>query len=144
MQTVNRHHLPNLEIVKIELDAGEIIPVHDHPERSGFLHVIKGKLDVTFYEIVKQDGDKLLFKATGQKQLVAGDESILTPTQNNIHTIEAIEDSIMLDSFSPKYDNLPDASCYQLTPCGDGLFKAERKILDDFNLTRNVQDHYHG
>lgn len=142
MQKIIKHLIQNLEIVKIILDKGEIIPPHNHPGKSGFLYMVKGKCKIKHYEIISDDKTNVVFKLVDETTLKKDEQSVLTSKRNNIHSIEALEKSVILDSFAP-CGPVSEAVWYKLTAAGKGKYKAKKTPLEAFNIDRMVEEYKH-
>ena len=74
--------------MRAELDAGSRLPEHSHPQEQ-IVHIIKGRLRVLV--------------ASGAHELETGDSFYL---ESNVpHGIETLEDTVVLDTFSPPRDD---------------------------------------
>ncbi|MFC7185600.1 DUF2249 domain-containing protein [Halorubrum yunnanense] len=72
--------------IRLSLEAGERVPEHDHPDRTGLFHVLEGAVDVAL------DGDP--HRVEGGEILRFEGESAVEPT--------AREDSVALVVLSPR------------------------------------------
>ena len=74
--------------MRAELDAGSRLPEHHHPQEQ-IVHVIAGRLR--------------LMVSGGSRELAAGESFYLA--SDAPHGVETIEDSTVLDTFSPPRDD---------------------------------------
>jgi quercetin dioxygenase-like cupin family protein len=74
--------------MRARLDAGAVLPVHSHPQEQ-ITHVISGRLRMIVAGVAHE--------------LQPGD-SIYLPA-NTPHGVEALEDSLVIDTFSPPRDD---------------------------------------
>ena len=79
----------NLLICRLDLTAGHTAPAHSHPHEQ-CNYIISGKAEITM-------GDE-------KKILTAGDSVSFDP--NVVHTYFALEDSVVLESFTPMRDDI--------------------------------------
>ena len=84
-------HGANTLLTEFRIEAGAVIPVHQHPhEQTGYL--VSGKLKFTV-------GDESILAEPGDSWCLAGDLP---------HGAEALEDSVVIEVFSPvREDYLP-------------------------------------
>jgi quercetin dioxygenase-like cupin family protein len=89
---IRRHTLASgerLMLMIVQLDAGSHLPEHHHPHEQ-LTHVLRGRLRLTL--------------AGEPHELSAGD-SLLLPS-NAPHAADALEDTLVLDTFSPPREDL--------------------------------------
>lgn len=89
------------QVAKIALKKGAVIALHDHPQMTGVLFTIQGKLRLESFDLV--DSSKEQMRKVDDTVLEAGSNSYLTPTFRNIHRVTALADSIFVDLFVPGY-----------------------------------------
>lgn len=83
------NHSPALMVVQVRFQAGGIGEPHSHAEHEQIGYIIKGRFEVTV-------GDE-------KQILVAGDS--FYAGRNVMHGVVALEDSILLDIFTPRRDD---------------------------------------
>ena len=81
-------HTETMTIGRILLSAGAIVPSHHHVHEQ-VANVLAGRLR---------------FVVGGDEQIVSAGESVFIPSEIP-HSVEAIEDSVVLDVFSPVRDD---------------------------------------
>jgi len=81
-------HTETMTIARIHLGAGALVPSHEHPQEQ-VATVLVGSLR---------------FVVGGEEQIVAAGESMFVPG-GIPHEVEALEDSLVLDVFSPVRDD---------------------------------------
>ena len=74
--------------MRARLDTGSVLPVHQHQQEQ-ITHVISGRLRMI---------------AAGEARELGPGESIYLPA-NTPHGVETIEDSLVIDTFSPPRDD---------------------------------------
>ena len=81
-------HTETMTIGRIVLSAGAVVPSHHHVHEQ-VANVLEGRLR---------------FVIGGEEQIVSAGESVFIPSEVP-HSVEAIEDSVVLDVFSPVRDD---------------------------------------
>ncbi|MER3408858.1 MAG: cupin domain-containing protein [Thermoleophilia bacterium] len=77
-----------MTLARIRLARGAVVPRHQHPSEQ-IATVLEGRLR---------------FLVDGEERIVAAGESVAL-TANEPHEVEALEDSLVLDTFSPPRDD---------------------------------------
>lgn len=85
------------------MSQGTKFPLHDHPDMIGIARLFNGRVRYRNLDIVSSTGGLSEAKLTAQGEASGPNLLLLTPNKGNIHEIEALEDSIMLDLFLPNY-----------------------------------------
>ncbi|MGB0592424.1 MAG: hypothetical protein ACPGU1_22290 [Myxococcota bacterium] len=101
------HEGGHFEVASLEFDAGDEIPLHNHPDMTGVILCLSGKMKVEGFDLLDEpssDGN-LLLERVENLTLVAGDHCTLTAERGNIHTVVALEFTQLLDVFTPPYDD---------------------------------------
>ena len=141
------HHEVDFQVSLFQFEKGEYIPHHDHPDMTGVLNVVSGNLLAKNYSIEKQlettrqvlKGErtltmkKCILQEVENEILKAGDVSILTAHDGNIHSIMPNEFTQMVDVFTPAYKHDTNANWYEVNEEGfyqnqNNLFEAEYLI----------------
>lgn len=81
-------HTQTMTIARIHLRAGAVVPRHAHPHEQ-VANVLEGSLR---------------FVVGDEEQVVTAGESVIVPG-GVAHEVEALEDSLVLDVFSPVRDD---------------------------------------
>ena len=81
-------HTETMTVARIHLRAGAVVPRHAHPHEQ-VASVLEGSLR---------------FVVGGEEQVVSAGESMIVPG-GVPHEVEALEDSLVLDVFSPVRDD---------------------------------------
>jgi quercetin dioxygenase-like cupin family protein len=81
-------HTETMTIARIRLRAGTVVPSHEHPHEQ-VATVLEGSLS---------------FVIDGEEHVVSAGESMFLPGSVP-HEVEALEDSVVLDVFSPVRDD---------------------------------------
>jgi quercetin dioxygenase-like cupin family protein len=74
--------------MRARLDAGSVLPIHQHPQEQ-ITHVISGRLRM----IVNGEAQEI---GSGESVYIAG---------NTPHGVETLEDTLVIDTFSPPRDD---------------------------------------
>lgn len=77
-------HGENMTVARIRLNKGAVVPLHQHANE----------------QISMVEYGKLRFLIAGEERIVKGGESLVIPP-NAPHLVEALEDSLATDLFSP-------------------------------------------
>ena len=81
-------HCEKMTLALIHLRKGAVVPLHHHPHEQSSL---------------VQSG-RILFVVAGEEAMLQAGDMIVTPP-GAPHTVEALEESIVLDVFSPARDD---------------------------------------
>lgn len=110
------------EVRAFWLRRGEQIPLHDHPGMTVYMRVLAGALRVRSFTRLHSD----YAECTGDA-LVTPDSPVwrVAPERDNLHAIEAREDSVFLDVLRPRYDPGAGRECryYEALSAGGALFR---------------------
>ncbi len=100
------HKELSFEITLLEFEAGEKIPLHNHPDMSGVILCSSGKIAIDNFDLLKEKStnDKLLLNFVSSVELTTGMVGSLSSTKGNIHQLEAKEFTRLIDIFTPPYD----------------------------------------
>lgn len=93
----------------LNIDNGQIVPLHDHPGATGMVRVISGEVEVWQFDkpnTKNKSPDNICeLKRVSHRILQAGDMTVLTPENGNIHALRSnSKTASMLDFFIPPYD----------------------------------------
>jgi len=100
-------------IVAIKIAAEAEIMPHNHPAMVGAITVVSGCVDITSFAAPSK-GKVQFLERSAQTRLKPGDTASLTPEQDNYHYVRAIENSLLVDIFSPPYSLRRPPTNYQL------------------------------
>lgn len=112
----------DFQVSLFQFEKGEYIRHHDHPKMCGVINVISGEMDISNYSFEKDEGEKVQYKNGNESYymqpcilrkeknelLKAGDVSILTSTDNNIHEVMPNSFAQLVDIFTPAYNSEND------------------------------------
>ena len=100
------HWEQNFMVSLLEFEAGEKIKLHDHPDMTGVIHCIEGRINIQNYTLQNErsDSGKLLLKQESSKTFKPGVSGILTSSHGNIHSLQADKFSRLIDVFTPPYN----------------------------------------
>ena len=130
------HYEEQFMVAMLDFEAGEEIPLHDHPGMTGVICCIKGRTEVQHYDklsAVSGSGNPLL-RLERDLALTAGATAALTADRGNIHALKATEYTRVIDVFTPPYDRdrVERARYYRIdsSPYQErrGVFEAEESI----------------
>lgn len=115
---------PEMTVCIFLLRAGGRMPLHDHPEMHVFGRLLFGRLRVLSLDLEPlgvEPGNGAPPRrspgslwATLYSDAVLGPTPVtysLSPTEGNLHELEALEDSAFLDVVTPPYDSLAGRDC---------------------------------
>ncbi len=88
---------PKMHVTMTRIAAGDIVPLHDHAGQDGFLFIASGELRIKTYSAL--EGSPFLLKLVSDKIYGPGDYALVT-SKNNVHHIEALKESEIVDAFS--------------------------------------------
>jgi len=122
------HYEVDFQVSLFQFEKGEYIPHHDHPDMTGVLNVVSGNLLAKNYTIeeqlspiraVEKEGTtsivkKCILREVENKTLKAGNVSMLTAHEGNIHSIMPNEFTQLVDVFSPAYKYNTNANWYTI------------------------------
>ncbi|MEE2645492.1 MAG: hypothetical protein VYD19_11215 [Myxococcota bacterium] len=105
LQTV--HDGGYFEVASLEFDPGDEIGLHNHPDMTGVILCLSGRIDVEAFNLQEGESESgaLLLERVVQRRLEAGDYCTLTASQGNIHSLRAQSFTQLLDVFTPPYDS---------------------------------------
>ncbi len=101
------HYETQFMVSLVEFEAGEVIPLHDHPDMTGVILCAEGRVQVDHYDKLPDmsDQDRPLLKEERSLEMKQGSTAALTVDQGNIHTLHALEFTRMIDVFTPPYNS---------------------------------------
>jgi len=105
----------HIHMMAIFLPPKATYPIHDHPQMLGFSKILKGQALITHYDIVNKEAFykkihglkfcELLAKRVEQKMLRDKDIDSVFPNHGNLHSIEAVHRTVILDVMFNYYDD---------------------------------------
>jgi hypothetical protein len=101
------YHHDSFEVATLQFEAGETIDLHDHPDMTGVIMCISGTVDVENFTLLDEASPQsdYLLERTARWRMRDLDVGTLTATTSNIHGLQAIEFTQMLDVFTPPYND---------------------------------------
>jgi len=85
------------------MPAGGTMPLHDHPGMDALLKVLWGQIRIRSYDWM--EGQQALARVTSDRLVSPADGAQrLEPHRDNLHRLDAVEDSAFLDLLAPDYD----------------------------------------
>ena len=97
---IERIRLPGLQCAKIWMKAGDILPLHDHPQSSVCMHVIEGVVKMQIFRRINEHDGLATLSLVKEYILHPGDTATLERGDETFHQVECIEDSFVFDAFS--------------------------------------------
>ncbi len=101
-----------MQTLRITLETGESLPLHDHPQTQVFMYVLRGALQVEFYSYENGDPGSHIIHLESSVKMGEGMYDLITEKGVNLHSMKAVEPTVFLDVMSPGYlqqDNLTPA-----------------------------------
>ena len=93
------------EVATVEFEAGDEIPLHNHPDMTGVIFCVAGSVMIEQFDLISDEGDRVLLQLRTSEVCQAGDFSTLTAERGNIHALYADEYTALFDIFTPPYDD---------------------------------------
>lgn len=124
------------QVSLLDFELGEKIPLHDHPDMTGVVYCTTGRIGVDHYDKLTEtaeNGNPLL-RLERRLDMTAGDTATLTATRGNIHALNALRFTRMIDVFTPPYDRdrVRRSRYYDMDSSPylgrDGVFEAEASV----------------
>ncbi|CAG9800348.1 unnamed protein product [Chironomus riparius] len=135
------------------IDENYKMPLHDHPNMTGILKVISGKLKAECYTQITTDKENGLLEKIVQVEqpkilTETSEAAVLYPDNCNYHELTALEGpAAFFDILSPPYSDISDSSP-NARHCS--FFKKEKIMVDNSGLNPTVKltqipvpDHYY-
>ncbi len=141
-ESASLHYEVDFQVSLFQFEKGEYIPHHDHPKMTGVINVVSGNLLAKNYTVEEQlsstrevvkDGrtsvmQKCTIRETGNEIIKAGDVSILTAHEGNIHSIMPNEFSQLVDVFTPAYKHDTNAKWYTVNE--DSFYQGRKDLYE--------------
>ncbi|SRX75646.1 DUF3471 domain-containing protein [Aequorivita antarctica] len=139
----------DFQVSLFQFEKGEYISHHDHPDMTGVINVVSGNALLKNYTIEEQlnnpkklfeNGlemytDTYLIREIENEIAKAGDVSILTSHEGNIHCLMPNEFTQLVDVFTPAYKADTNTKWYKVNEDGyyqnrKGIYEAEYKVTE--------------
>lgn len=141
-ESASLYYEVDFQVSLFQFEKGEYIPHHDHPDMTGVINVISGNIlskNYTFEEelastreVVKNGQTsvikKCILRETEKEVIKAGDISILTAHEGNIHSIMPNEFTQLVDVFTPAYKHDTNANWYKVNE--DEFYKEYENLYE--------------
>lgn len=138
----NLHHEIDFQVSLFQFEKGEYIPHHDHPDMTGVINVVSGNMHLKNYTIEQQlEGYRKTFehgrenfnktcliREIENEIAKAGDVSILTAHEGNIHSLMPNEFTQMVDVFTPAYKPDTNGTWYKVNE--EGFYQKRENIYE--------------
>jgi len=90
---------PNMHITRSSLKKGDLVPLHAHSGQNGFIYLLAGSCQIATYHSKEQLDGTYHLSLDSDKIYKQHDYALITAGKN-VHSILALEDCMILDSFS--------------------------------------------
>lgn len=115
-------YLPVQEVMSLHigvfcLPANATIPLHDHPGMTVLSRVLYGRVQITSYDWLPNEGDGIARMVADE--IISGPTgtSILFPTWANVHSLTALTPCAVLDILAPPYAPAGGRDCTYFLEC---------------------------
>lgn len=100
------HREQNFMVSLLEFEPGERIELHDHPDMTGCILCSEGEINVQNYTLDKRVSERgrPLLRAASALTMTPGTTGSLTATTANIHALQAVTFTRLIDVFTPPYN----------------------------------------
>lgn len=111
-------------ITFMSLPKGYVFKFHDHPSMTVLTKVLSGKMTIEYLQIEEQSkfyesrpkvNATTVARRTDEIRLSAGQSTALFPELNNIHSLRAEEDTVIVDLLVNYYDDVRVCSYFEVT-----------------------------
>ncbi len=101
------HRTIQVQVCMLEFEAGERIALHDHPDMTGCIRCVSGRVVVrNFTELGRgASADHVRLRHDATLTMIPGTTGTLTSTTGNLHDLEAQEFTRLIDVFTPPYND---------------------------------------
>jgi len=158
----------DFEVSLFQFEKGEYISHHDHPDMTGVINVVSGSALLKNYTIEEQltkpkklfengmeiYNNSCLIREIENEIAKAGDVSILTSHEGNIHSLMPNEFTQLVDVFTPAYKADTNAKWYTVNEEGyyqnrKGIYEAEYSMpelskVKTINVDPSILNRYLG
>eukprot|EP00931_Biecheleriopsis_adriatica_P002557 TRINITY_DN1034_c0_g2_i4.p1 TRINITY_DN1034_c0_g2~~TRINITY_DN1034_c0_g2_i4.p1 ORF type:complete len:288 (-),score=43.91 TRINITY_DN1034_c0_g2_i4:26-889(-) len=127
------YQAPELTLCIFVLRQGARIPLHDHPGMHVFGRLLFGRIHVTSMDLSPNSSEGRLEAVVHASEALPRTYS-LSPSEGNLHQLEALEDSAFFDVVAPPYDPRQGRDCTYYKPCEENpdLTSGQRCLLKRF------------
>lgn len=141
------HKEVDFQVSLFQFEKGEYISHHNHPDMTGVINVVSGNALLKNYTIEEQlteqrkvikNGkeiykNKCLLRENENEIAIAGDVSILTAHEGNIHSLMPNEFTQLVDVFTPAYTADTNSTWYKVNE--EGFYQNRKNIFEaEYNL----------
>ena len=101
------HRTTQVQVCLLEFEAGERIALHDHPDMTGCIRCVSGRVVVrNFTELGRgASADHVRLRHDATVTMIPGTTGMLTSSTGNIHDLVAQEFTRLIDIFTPPYND---------------------------------------
>lgn len=92
---------PEMHISRSAITKGDLVPLHTHSGKYGFVYILQGRCKIVNYFIDREENELFHLTLVEDKEYSDHEYTIISG-KNNVHSILALEDSLILDAFSEK------------------------------------------
>ena len=101
------HHEQSFMVSLLEFEPGEKIELHDHPDMTGCILCSEGEIQVQNYTLGERQSERgrPLIRAVSDVTMTPGSTGSLSSTIANIHALQAVTFTRLIDVFTPPYND---------------------------------------
>ena len=101
------HHEQSFMVSLLEFEPGEKIELHDHPDMTGCILCSEGEIQVQNYTLGERQSERgrPLIRAVSDVTMTPGSTGALSSTVANIHALQAVTFTRLIDVFTPPYND---------------------------------------
>lgn len=103
---------PELSMGVFGMSNGCSFPIHDHPQMLGITFVLSGRIQYRNFDIVSREETFFNLAVSMEGQAKGQEILYLTGKKGNLHQIQALENSVILDVFIPSYSEVERPCTY--------------------------------
>lgn len=143
------HTEMDFQVSLFQFEKNEYIRHHDHPKMCGIINVVSGEMNIANYSFERDEGKKAkyqngdetyfmqscILKKESNEILKAGDLSILTSTDNNIHEVMPNSFAQLVDIFTPAYNRENEQATKWFTLKEKNYQGAANKVLMEYAVS---------
>ena len=115
-------------VMLVSMKPGGRIGLHEHPRQSGLMACHTGRVRVDAFDVLE---DPLRLRRVFEGTLGAGDMASLTPARGNVHRLRSLEETFLIDVFTPPATEAMRRSCRAfdlLEEVEPGVFSVEQRL----------------
>jgi dTDP-4-dehydrorhamnose 3,5-epimerase-like enzyme len=126
----------NMHVTMSSLRADDVVPLHDHGSAEGFLFIASGEVRIKTYSVEKRDS---LYLTLVTDKVYKSGEHVLVTKKNNVHSIEALKKTEIVDAFSVSPDDHVQTFLKVIgKPEANGSLMARFALVDEVNIASHI------